>query len=151
MTARICGHMVHHAVCAGCREHKRADLDARLTQADLPVSEHDEQAALFEWADWHTYQCPELGMLYAIPNGQVRPGQRLEPGLKAGVPDIHLPVARRGFHGLYIELKVGSNRPKPEQVEWLNRLSDAGYRAVCCWGQDEAKDVICCDYLEIER
>lgn len=31
-------------------------------------------------------------------------------GVKAGVPDICLPVARNGYHGLHIELKAGKTQ-----------------------------------------
>ena len=84
------------------------------------MSEHDEQAALFEWATWHTSQCPELGLLFAIPNGGHRHpvvAARLKAeGVRAGVPDICLPVARKGYHGLFVELKFGRNKPTPAQV-----------------------------------
>ena len=40
-------------------------------------------------------------------------------GVKAGVPDLHLPVARGGYHGLYIELKVGDNTTTKKQKDWI--------------------------------
>ena len=39
-------------------------------------------------------------------------------GVKAGVPDICLPVARNGYHGLYIELKAGKNKATKNQEKW---------------------------------
>ena len=65
----------------------------------LTGSEHEEQVALFEWAEWNKRQYPELELMFAIPNG----GQRhvvvakklKDEGVKAGVPDIFLPVARQ--------------------------------------------------------
>ena len=38
-------------------------------------------------------------------------------GVKAGVPDIVLPVLRCTYHGLYIELKVGRNKTSLKQKE----------------------------------
>ena len=54
------------------------------------------------------------------------------------MPDIVLPVARGENHGLYIELKIIGNRPSKEQKEWLKLLKEQGYRAVVCYGSEEA-------------
>lgn len=113
------------------------------------ATERDEQAALFDWAEWQGNITPELKLLYAIPNGQYRPGQAMEPGLKAGVPDICLPVARGGYHSLYVELKVGSNSPSKEQKRWITSLRKAGHRVDVCWGYEAAKETIL-DYLDKE-
>ena len=69
------------------------------------ISEAEEQTYLFEWARLASCKWPELSFLYHIPNEGKRPpatGARLKSmGLKSGVPDVCLPVARGGFHGLY--------------------------------------------------
>ena len=84
--------------------------------------EAGEQGALIEWAYFMEAQFPELELLYHIPNGGSR--HRIEAihlkqqGVKAGVPDLHLPVARGGYHSLYIEMKVKGNRPTPKQIHW---------------------------------
>jgi hypothetical protein len=126
------------------------------------VSEHDEQAALFELAGMYRERHPELAMLFAIPNGAKLPyvgkgKRRYSPeavrlkreGLQPGVPDMCLAVARGGYHGLFIELKFGSNKPRENQVQWLDRLQEQGYCAVACWGAGEAWETIC-EYLGIE-
>lgn len=125
-------------------------------------NEHDEQAAIIDWARRLEPQYPELGLLFAIPNGAKLPyikdrrGRRYSPqaqklkaeGLRAGVPDLCLPVARLGFHGMFIELKVGRNKPSAEQVKFLDTLADQGYYAAVCWGAEEAIREIRA-YLEI--
>ena len=62
-------------------------------------AEHREQVKLFAWAEWERIDRPELGLLFAVPNGGRRDavtGARLKAeGVKAGVPDVWLPVARR--------------------------------------------------------
>ena len=64
-------------------------------------------------------------------------------GVKKGFPDIELSVPCGRFHGLFIELKRREGgRVSPEQSEWLNRLSEKGYRAVVCYGWHDAKTVI---------
>lgn len=121
------------------------------------MSEHDEQVALFQWAALMSAQYPELELLYAVPNGAKLPyrkganGKRYSPeamrlkseGLKPGVPDVVWPVARNGFHGLYLELKWKGNKPSENQEWWLDRLAEQGYLAVACWGAQDAIETIC--------
>jgi len=52
-------------------------------------------------------------------------------GMAAGFPDISVLLPRMPFHGLYIELKVGRNKPTKKQIAWLYRLQRKGYLAVC--------------------
>jgi VRR-NUC domain protein len=115
------------------------------------MSEAQEQIALIQWANLQSGRYPELALLYHIPNGGSRhPAEaaRLkQQGVRAGVPDLCLPVARGGYNGLYIELKAGRNKPTPLQKEWLSWLNQQGYRAVVCWGWQAAKDEIMA-YLE---
>lgn len=50
-------------------------------------------------------------------------------GVKPGVPDMFLPVAREGCHGLYIELKRrDGGRVSPEQTAWMDALARQGYK-----------------------
>jgi hypothetical protein len=116
-------------------------------------SEHEEQAALFEWAALAQGQHPELAMLFAVPNGGQRhpavAAQLKAEGVRAGVPDVFLAVARGRFHGLAIEMKVKPNRTTEAQDEWIARLRYAGYMAVTCWSANEAIGVIMA-YLEQE-
>lgn len=94
---------------------------------------------------------PDLALLHHIPNGGKRDivtATHLKAqGVQAGVPDISLPVPRAGFHGLYIELKVGSNKPSSKQQNWIDRLRNQGYCVEVCYGWVEAAAVIK-DYLK---
>lgn len=126
----------------------------RTAKATLARSEHGEQAALFETVAVYAPRYVELELLFAIPNGGERHGavaaKMKAEGQKAGVPDICLPVARQGFHGLFLELKVGRNTPSPEQEQWMARLREQGYRVEVCHGMDVAWNIIR-DYLGIEE
>lgn len=62
---------------------------------------------------------------------------------------IHLPVARGGYHGLYIELKVGSNKATALQKDWIKELTKQGYLAVVCYGWQEAAEQLV-NYLELD-
>jgi len=108
--------------------------------------ESDEQIALFQWAKLAQGQHPELSLLHSIPNGgkrNIREAARLKrEGAKAGVSDIFLPVARGGFHGLYIEMKAGKGSASSNQEWWISEVTKQGYLAKVCFGWIEAKEVI---------
>lgn len=93
---------------------------------------------------------PQLSLLYHIPNGGARSkgtaGRLKAEGVKSGVPDICLPVAKGKYHGLYVEMKVGKNKPTANQVKWIESLLSEGYQAKVCYGWQEAVRVIE-DYL----
>lgn len=81
--------------------------------------------------------------IFHIPNGGSRNAREAanlkRQGVKPGVPDLCIPLARGGFHGLYIELKRNEKSKTTEcQHYWLNRLSEEGYLALVCYGADEA-------------
>lgn len=106
-------------------------------------TEHEEQVQLFRWAALRR----DLDLMYAIPNGgerDVRVARKLKAeGVKAGVPDICLPVSRGGHHGLYIELKRRKGgRISAEQLRWLDVLMHEGYACAVCLGWQEAMQVI---------
>ena len=71
-------------------------------------------------------------------------------GVKAGVPDLCLPVARNGKHGLYVEMKWQKNKTTDKQDWWLDQLRQQGYETAVCWTAEEAMDTIA-KYLDIEE
>lgn len=110
-------------------------------------TEAEEQRALFRWAALASGAHPELRKLFHIPNEgrrSVVTGRRMkEEGMKSGVPDICLPVARGGYHALYIELKrVKGGRVTDAQRRWLYDLNVEGNRAVVCKGWNAAREEI---------
>lgn len=104
--------------------------------------EANEQSALFAWAAWEEKRIPELRLMYHVANGGSRNALEAanlkRQGVKAGVPDICLPVARHSYHGLYIEMKAGKNRPTQLQIEWLLALQEQGYLTAVCYSSEEA-------------
>lgn len=122
----------------------------KATKRSIP-SEHSEQVALMQWVEVVRAQYPALGMLYAIPNGGFRlpaTAKKLQSeGVKPGVPDLCLPVARSGFHGLYLEMKAKDGRLSPNQTRWLALLSAEGYAARVAYSFDQAVQLLT-DYLE---
>lgn len=123
----------------------------------MPINaptEAQEQRDLFRWAQLARGRYPELQLMYHIPNEGKRStitGARLKAGgLRSGVPDICLPVARGPYHALYIELKrTRASRVSEDQRAWLAKLTRAGNKAIVCRGWDAARAAII-EYLEME-
>ncbi len=125
------------------------------------LSEHQEQATVIQWARMCVGHHPELDLLHAIPNAGQRSyraaGWYKAEGLRPGLPDLHLPVARGGYIGLWIELKRSDLKPRrPEtrgpvtenQREWHRALRKAGHRVEVCYGAEAAMRTIR-DYLSL--
>jgi hypothetical protein len=131
-------------------------------------SEHQEQCAVFDWAELMANQYPELDLMFAIPNGGVRPcnvantpkgafrysveGKKMkQEGVKKGVPDILLPVPKGIYHGLFIEMKRSHGGViREEQDTWLKNLAQQGYFVVVCKGANAAMKVLK-GYLSLEK
>ncbi len=107
------------------------------------AKEEPEHMALAAWLD-------KQGVLwYHPPNGGKRSlneGYKLKlMGVKPGVPDICITMARKGFHGLYIELKaIGGTQSdvRQEQRAWLTRLAQEGYKTAVAYGAEQAKAIV---------
>lgn len=132
-----------------------ARLEAKASRsAPREDREHEEQAALISWAEHAAHALPELALLFAIPNGGARSkktaGRLKAEGVKPGVPDLLLPVARHGFKGLFVEMKAEGGRVAPEQRQWHAKLRAEGYRVAVCFGWVDAKAEILA-YLEDAR
>ena len=117
--------------------------------------ERDDQMLLFEWLEYASIQHPELNLAYHIANGgrrDVREARNLRlQGVKAGVPDICIPVAKGRYSALYVELKrLKGGRVSEEQRAWIDALNRVGNLAVVAHGFEEAKNVIV-DYLKLGK
>lgn len=125
--------------------------------------EHDEQVALFFWAELNKSKVPALELLMAIPNGAYYGGhwsvanKMKEEGVKKGVPDVFLPVPMTYTNegqvtdmkaGLWIEMKAGKNKTSPEQDWWIENLEEMGYRVEVCYSSGEAIHIIE-EYLDL--
>lgn len=118
-----------------------------MTKERIPL-ETEEQQALFQWVSYQVKQYPELELLYHISNeGKRNPRRAKAEGIKAGVPDLCLPVPRGKHHGLYIEMKrrKGGQITK-DQTRWMDSLRQQGYAVACCKGWEPAAKFLL-DYL----
>jgi hypothetical protein len=94
-----------------------------------------EEQLQTQTASWLRLQHPRL-LAYHIPNGgarDVRVGKKLKTqGVMRGVPDWFVSVSNRKYHGLYIELKVGTNKQTDEQKLFEQRSTENGYLYEVC-------------------
>jgi hypothetical protein len=108
------------------------------------MTEAQEQIAVMKWAELQSNKYPELKLLFHIPNGS-----KLfkAMGLKSGVPDLFLPVARQCYHGLFIEMKTSKGVLSKNQEWWLFELQKQGYRVDIARSFEEAieglKEYLC--------
>ncbi len=144
-------------------------------------TEYAHQVALFAWAAvacWHGFEVanmwvetglwntgsgmpiPCLKWLHAIHNqghgDAIRGGRAKAEGVRAGIPDIFLPVpiqtiGFRAYCGLYIELKKPSMKPvregskgglSDEQLEFAKFARENSYRWEVAYGWKEAAKII---------
>lgn len=109
-------------------------------------SEATEQETVIQWCGWHEGKHPELKLIFHIPNGgsrnTIEAANLKRQGVKAGVPDLCLPVPMNGFHGLYIEMKYGKNKSTEKQEKWQKALREQGYYVAVCYGAEEAERLI---------
>jgi hypothetical protein len=108
------------------------------------MSEHQHQKAVFEWVARQNGDAYDL--IHAVPNG----GQRhivtatklKHEGVKPGVFDIDLPVARGGFTSLRIEMKFNDNNLSKAQREWMTKMQKQGHCCVYCYDWQAATRTI---------
>ena len=107
-------------------------------------SESLEQQAVVKYCEYQSWRLPNANRIFHIANGGLRTKTeaiRLRAeGVKAGVSDLCLPVPLNGYHGLYIEMKRPdhTNKPTEDQIDWLDYFNSVGYKAVVCYGYEEA-------------
>jgi hypothetical protein len=116
--------------------------------------EGQEQAALMREIELRYPVVFEL--IYHVPNGghrHIKVAVKLkEQGVKAGVPDLVLPMARGGYFGLYIEFKATppfDAAVSPSQDSYIHALTEQGYLAIVCRGHFDAMEQLRA-YLRLE-
>ena len=102
---------------------------------------------------WFRFQFPKLkmllvssvngAMLQGTPEQRAKSWKRLESeGAVPGVSDLFLFVARGGYHGLCIEMKIEGNDQSPKQKEWEALVVEQNYKYVVCKTFDQFEKTI---------
>lgn len=112
------------------------------------MTEEQHQRYVIQWTQQPEirHKFPELKLLYHIPNERKcsqAQGRRLKlQGVRSGVPDLHIPVARSGYHSLYIEMKTEKGRTSANQDWWIEELNKQGNKCAVCRSWEEAVAVL---------
>jgi len=126
------------------------------------VSSYKRAGVAAAYLEQYRDQVTQLKWLHAIHNqghgDKIRGAQAKAEGTKAGVYDLFLPVPmhvsatqamqaypkKLGFAeiwtGLYLELKVGTNKPSAIQNEFGADMATVGYATEVAWGWLEARN-----------
>jgi hypothetical protein len=123
----------------------------RVPQLGRPPSrdeEHTQQVLFMARLDDLATRDPDYALAvrrtHAIPNGGGRTrreaGRLKAEGVRAGVPDIFVAIARAKTHGMYIEMKSSTGRVRPEQRAWLEDCKQLKFVGIVCRSADEAFD-----------
>ena len=120
----------------------------RKQERDGTPFEEDEQMAAACWLDKNNilyYHCPNGGKRNYVEACKLK-----AMGVKAGVPDICIPIPSGSHHGLYIELKrQDGGKLSKMQATWLAAVTARGYLAKVANGCEEAKKIVS-EYLSDE-
>jgi hypothetical protein len=124
-------------------------------RAGLPkLLEHGVQSAVVQWATLSQGLYPDLKLLYAIPNGGHRhPAVAVKmkaEGVKPGIPDLHLPVARGGYLSLYVEMKTKDGSVSKDQRDVHAGLRAAGHLVQVCKSIEAGVQALK-DYLRLPK
>lgn len=104
--------------------------------------EQDEQIKFFVWLD---NVIKVFG--FHIPNGGKRnvieAAKLKRMGTKPGLPDVWVPIARKGYHALTIEIKEpGKEKASKDQERIGKFLLEQGNYWTVCDGCEPAKKVV---------
>lgn len=106
---------------------------------------HVESTLQTHCVKWFRYQYPKR-TLFSVPNGGQRnaiTGAILKAeGALAGVADLFLMHAAKGYNGLFIEMKTKTGRQQPSQVNFQAKCTAEGYLYAVCRSFDEFQNLI---------
>lgn len=108
-------------------------------------AEHKIQASI---VDWFAYAYPQYrgGLFFAVPNGghrDIQTAARLKAeGVTAGVSDLILLIARRGWHALCVEVKTAVGRQSPSQKAWEAQVTAQGFRYAVVRSLDDFAELV---------
>lgn len=114
--------------------------------------ESDELITFFDYVRRLENRDPRFKSIYHIANERKttpRAGYRLkQKGVRAGVPDVCVPIPTKQYSGLYIEFKIKPNKLTEHQTAMCTLLHGLGYCVRVAWSSTEAIQILK-DYLEI--
>lgn len=99
---------------------------------------HPESALQQACVRWFRSQYPwPHYLITAVPNGGYRKTIEakilIAEGVWSGIPDLYIPMARKGYTAMYIEMKAGkAGRVSQNQQETMGFLTREGAKCIVC-------------------
>lgn len=114
-------------------------------------TEHSKiQCAIVDGCKFH----PEARKIFHIPNegkmSAIAGAILNREGRQKGVADLFLPVARGGFHGLWIEVKIPGDKLTDEQRTFGRQVVGDGYQFFAIWDSQAGIDTVM-NYLGLPK
>ena len=110
------------------------------------MKEDSELIKFFDWVRLNEKFDPRFETIYHIANERrisQHHGKILkQKGVKAGIPDVHVPIPSGMYPGLFLEFKVAPNNLSVEQKRVIKGLLRVGYLCLVVWSAEEAISVV---------
>ena len=123
-----------------------AETPEKRRSAVVWGSEREFARAVAAERDIRAVLVPEYRLMHHVSNEN----SHREPGVLAGIPDWDWPIARGGYHGFRLEIKVGKNQLSPMQVAVMTLLRAEGHYCAVVWDSLEQVSDLCEAYLRGE-
>lgn len=121
-----------------------------VTRTRRTNREDNELVKFFDWVRLHEERDPRLKSIYHVGNERKtspRQGAWLKrKGVRAGIPDVVVPIPMGSDAALYVELKIKPNKLSDAQGEMCTLLHCNGNRVRVAWSGDELIKIVT-DYL----
>jgi hypothetical protein len=109
------------------------------------ANEYQECKAFWEWAQYNPILAEYLYKIVNEGKRTARNGASLKLiGLRAGLPDYHLPIGVGDWNGLWIEMKTrdqSDEKQSQKQKEWIRKLKKANHYATFAYGWEHAAKI----------
>jgi len=131
-------------------------VDDYHTMLESDMTEEEHQIRLFQEMGILALSDPRYTLPFHIPNGGKRfkatAGRMKAAGVKAGVPDIFIPIPRGRYHGFFLELKSLKKYAAvtKNQEKMILELMKNGYLVEICCGWRKALQRIQ-EYLRLQN
>ena len=114
--------------------------------------EHPEQDMQIDFITKFRKKYPCLKPLLFSTHGEslYKRQDLIKMGAASGIPDMFFCLVLGRYGGLWIELKVQPNKPSKEQLDFMQDVEMAGYKAEVCYSCLEALKAIE-EYLDQDR
>lgn len=128
-------------LCLNCYVKMKDEANGTKPKRIMSHEEDDIQAEFFIKA---SVIFPKLDKLlyHACNEGRRDPKRSKRIGIKSGVADVHLAIANRSYHSLYIEFKAGTNTQTDEQIEFQRQIQRAGNLYIVCYSAADAIEIL---------